>query len=110
MKRLLLSIALIMTATAANADGVAYIDEPVGYGRLNVLLSDQVMMPDECEFDGKHGYLGRVSIYGPYGNETTRYDGCWRFSEDGNEILFATTYHGKPEIHKFAVSRFTPLQ
>lgn len=100
---------LSILATAASAEGVAYLDEPVGAGRVNVLLSDQVMEPEECN-DGKHGYLGRVSIISPFGVETMRYDGCWRVSYDGNTVLFFTTYNGMPEVHRFSISRFTPLQ
>lgn len=108
--KLIAALALSIMSTKAVAKGVAYLDAPIDNGRMQVLLSDVMMDPEDCGFGGKHGYLGQLSSQSIDGR-SSKSTGCWRMSDDGKKIIFTGRYDGdKWGRLEFPVSSFTPLQ
>lgn len=108
--KIIVALLFTLIASQASADGFAYLEERVGTGTVSILLSDMVLEPTECDFNGLHGFVGRVAIRGPFGNVVDQFDGCWRLSEDSDAVLFTTKNEGNWELHRFRYSQFTLLK
>jgi hypothetical protein len=106
--RIFTAFFLSILTTSAMADGVGYMQEPhINGSTFRVLLSDVVMEPSDCSFDGDHGYLGRIQIDDWKGARLSEHTGCWRYVE--HRISFCAEVNGEWRYWTFPIEQFKSL-
>lgn len=97
---------LVATAITAEAKSIGYFFAVIeGNARMHVFLSDAKREASECDFNGKSGQLGQITINGWRGNLLDEYVGCW--ITEGDNVLFSAKKNSQWRHWSFPKDKFS---